>query len=166
MIIFGISIGTSRTGVCIVQDGKLIYAHVHDFRGPWSDNKQRIILNTYRKYFRQYAITDVMIKIPYGPECSKQVQRLRHRVEKMAAEYYCPFDFTTKSEIKGTFVLKSTEEIVKFATRMYPQLSALYEKGIATKHSFYIKLYEAVLAAAVYEQKYKARQKRKEITTE
>ncbi|WP_439695181.1 hypothetical protein ACFGVS_19120 [Mucilaginibacter sp. AW1-7] len=165
MTIFGISIGTSRTGVCILQDGKLIEMHVHDYPALWSDKKLKKILNRYRQYLKRYPVTDVIVKIPSKSGLSKEVRRLMRRTEALAKEYYCTFDLTTKIEIKGTLLLRSTDEMVRFAREAYPQqLAALYSKGVATNHSYHRKLYEAVLAAHIYEERQRVRKLQKENT--
>jgi hypothetical protein len=166
MTIFGISIGTSRTGICILQDGKLVYAHVHDYPTPWTDTKLRIILNQYRQYFHLYQITDVMIKIPHPSRRTKHIHQLIRRIEAMIKEYYCSHDLTTKTEIKEVFALRSSEEIPDFATRLYPKLSGLYDKGKTSNHRFYRKLYEAVLAAYMYQERIRIRKLKIENTNE
>jgi hypothetical protein len=167
MTIFGISIGTSRTGVCVLQDGKLVEAHVHDYPAPWSDKKLKKILNRYRQYLQRYPVTDVIVKIPSKSGLSNEVRRLMRRTEALAAEYYCKYDLTTKIEIKGTLLLRSTDEVIRYAREAYPQqLTAIYSKGIATNHAFHRKLYEAVLAADIYQERRRVRKQQMENTKE
>jgi len=157
MTVLGISIGTSRTGVCVLQDEILQDRHIHDYPTTWSDTKLRIILNRYRQYLHKYQVDAVIVKIPPAQRHTKALLRLIRRIEALSKEYYCEFDLITKSEIKGTLHLRSTDEMIRYAIVLYPELSALYEKGIATNHSFYKKLYEAVLAAYIYQKRQKAR---------
>ena len=145
MTVLGISIGTSRIGVCVLQDDTVLDRRVHNFPTTWSDTKLRIILNRYKQYLHKYQVNAVVVKIPPVQRHTKALLRLIRRVEAMAKEYYCEFDLITKNEIKHTLNLRSTDEIIRYAKVLYPEFSALYEKGIATNHSFYKKLYEAVL---------------------
>ena len=157
MTVLGISIGTSRTGVCVLQDGVLLDRHVHDYPTTWSDTKLRTILNRYRQYLHKYQIDAVVVKIPPVHRHAKELLRLIRRVEALSKDYYCEFDLITKKEIKYTLMLRSTDEIIRYAKQLYPELSALYNKGLKTKHRFYKKLYEAVLAAHIYQERQKVR---------
>jgi RNase H-fold protein (predicted Holliday junction resolvase) len=157
MTVLGISIGTSRTGVCVLHNDTLLDRHIHDYPTLWSDTKLRIILNRYRQYLHKHKIDAVVVKIPAIHRHTKPLLRLIRRVEALAKEYNCEFDLITKSEIKHTLSLRSTNEIVKFSSMLYPELSALYEKGIATNHSFNKKVYEAVLAAHIYKERQRVR---------
>ena len=151
MITLGISLGTSRTGVCLIDNGKIKAKRVHDYPVPWSDTKMRAILDKYRSYFKRYAIIGVMVKIPPPSRHTPALKRLMRRVEALAKEHYCEFDLITKAEMKGTYVLHSTDEIIRFTKRLYPELSELYQKGLKSNHIFYKKLYEAVLAAHIHQ---------------
>jgi RNase H-fold protein (predicted Holliday junction resolvase) len=158
MTVLGISIGTSRTGVCILKDGILLDRQVHDYPTLWSDNKLRIILNRYRRYLHKYPVTDIIIKIPPTRRHTGPLQRLIRRTEALAKEYNCEFDLITKDELKQPYSLRSTEEIIKFTRLLYPELNAYYEKGIASNHIYHKKLYEAVLAAHIYNERFMKRQ--------
>ena len=161
MTVLGISIGTSRIGVCILQDDVLLDRHVHDYPTLWSDTKLRMILSRYRQYLHKYQVNAVIVKVPPVQRHTKALLRLIRRTEALAKEYYSEFDLITKSEIKHTLNLRSTNEIIKYAAVLYPQLSALYRKGIRTNHSYYKKLYEAVLAAHIYKERQNAKAVRK-----
>ncbi|MEO7213279.1 hypothetical protein [Mucilaginibacter sp.] len=165
MITFGISVGTSRTGICVLQDGALIEKRIHDYPGIWSDDKLHAILKRYAQYLHRYPITDIVIKIPPLSRHTNAMRRLIRRIEALAKEHYCTFDLITKTEIKGTLTLRTTGEIIKYAKMLYPELSARYHKGARSNHVFDKKLYEAVLAAHIYQERRKLK-KLRNITTE
>ncbi|MBD1363473.1 hypothetical protein IDJ77_06600 [Mucilaginibacter sp. ZT4R22] len=150
MIILGISLGTSRTGICILDNEKILAKNVHDYPVPWSDTKLRAILSNFRSYFKRYAIIGVIVKVPPPSRHTPALKRLMRRIEALARDHYCEVDFITKAEIKGTYVLQSTDEIIQFATKMHPELLELYQRGIKSNHKFHKKLYEAVLAAHIF----------------
>lgn len=152
MTILGISVGTSRTGVCVLRDGTLLERQVHDFPTQWSDTKLRIVLNRYRRYLHKYNVNAVVIKIPLVDPKRKALMRLIRRVEALAKEYECEYDLMTRSDLKRTYSLRSTDEIIKFTVRLYPELNPLYNKGILTSQAYYKKLYEAVLASHIYQE--------------
>jgi RNase H-fold protein (predicted Holliday junction resolvase) len=150
MTILGISISTSRIGVCILKDEELLDRQVHNYPTLWSDNKLHTIINRLRHYLQKYPVDAIVVKVPPSNRHTKPLLRLIKKVERLSAEHKCELDYMTKVEIKGCYNLHSTEEIIDFTRRLYPELQALYRKGEKKNHSFYKKLYEAVISAHIY----------------
>lgn len=157
MTILGISVGTSRTGVCVLQDELLLDRNIHNYPTVWSDTKLRVILNGYKRYLHKYPITAIVVQIPPSRRRTNALLRLTRRIEALAKEYHCEFDLITKNEIKHTHNLRSTSEIVTYTKLLYPELDALYEKYKATNHRGYKKLYDAVLSAHTYRERQRVR---------
>jgi hypothetical protein len=91
-----------------------------------------------------------MVKIPQLNKDSKELSSIRNKLVILAKKHECKIDFILKSEIKDKLALKNTNEIIEIAVRYYPELEHVYKKGIHNKHSYYKKLYEAVLGAYLY----------------
>jgi len=157
MTILGISIGTTRTGVCVLKDGQLLDRHIHNYKTAWSDAKLRKIVNSYRRYILKRNVTAIIVKIPPLNKHTPAVGRILNRIEALAKEYSCEFDLVTKSEIKHSTSIRSTNELVKYARLLYPELAAMFEKGKANDHNYYKKIYEAVLAAHVFQERQRIR---------
>jgi len=153
MIIFGISIGTMNTGVCVLQDGHLLDRHIHKFSTSWSEAKFRIIMKRYRQYLQKYSITAIVIKVPPVHKHTKAIARILKGIEALAKEYYCEFDLFTKSELKSITCMRSTDELIEYTKRLYPGLATLHKKGTANRHSYYKKMFEAILSAHVYQER-------------
>jgi len=166
MTILGISVGTSRTGVCILKDGLLLDREVHNYLRAWSEAKLRIIVNRYRQYIKKHGVTAIMVKIPPLRKHTKPITRLLKGIESLSKENDCLFDLITKSELKHRTGTRSTGELVDYARRLYPELSSLFEKGVPTEYMYYKKLFEAVLAAHVFSDMQQARATRMGATTE
>jgi hypothetical protein len=151
MTIFGISVGTVRTGVCLIRDGELLEdeARVHRFGAQLSEKKLRAIAKTYRRYLRKHPVQAIMVKIPPLKKHTAAITRIIGDIEALADEYGCKFDLITKSELKHATGLRSTDEIIELAKRLYPDLDPVYDKGLPNGHTHYRKLYEAVLSAHV-----------------
>jgi len=157
MTCLGISIGTTRTGVCVLKDGTLLDRHIHNYQSNWTDHKLRIIINRYKQYILKYNISAVIVKIPPLKKHTKQVGQVLKRLEKLANEYGCEFDLITKSELKHITGTRSTNEIIRYTLLLYPELEFVFEKGSPNDHSYYRKLFEAVLSAHVYCEKQQIR---------
>lgn len=168
MTILGISIGSSRTAVCILKNGILLEdeLHVHNFDAQWSDKKLRTIINTYKHYLHKYHVHAIMVKIPPLRKHTNAIMQLLKRLDALAKEYDCKFDLITKSELKHVNSLRSTNEIIAFTKRLYPELNIIFEKGIDNDHRYYKKLYEAILSAHTYQEWQRIKVLRTEITTE
>ncbi|MGY3214773.1 hypothetical protein [Mucilaginibacter sp. HD30] len=158
MTVLGISIGTARTGIAVLEDGKILERQAHVYQTTWTENKLRAITDKYREHVRQHNVTAIMVKIPPLSRHSKAVSRLLRGIEAIAKDTYCDFDLITKNEIKDRLCLKSTEEMITYAPMLYPELLPLYKQGLATGHNHYKKIYEAVLAAHIYAQRQKLKQ--------
>jgi RNase H-fold protein (predicted Holliday junction resolvase) len=166
MTILGISIGTSRTGVCLLKDGVLLDRHIHHYHAVWSDAKLRLIMNRYRQYVKKYNVTAIMIKIPSLHKHTNAITSILKQVERLAKEHGCLFDLITKSELKHVTGMRSTNELIDYTKRLYPELSSLFEKGSENEHLHYRKLFEAVLSAHIFKERQQARAIRIGTTTE
>jgi hypothetical protein len=153
MTILGISVGTTNTGVCVLRDDTLLDRHMHSYHvPPWSDNKMRIILNRYREHIIKNKVTAVIVKEPLLKLQNKHIELLLKRIEQLAKEHGCTFSTITKRDIRVALDMGRKDGIAEHAVLFYPELSRLYEKGSKNDHSYYMKLYEAVLSAHIYKE--------------
>lgn len=153
MTILGISIGSTRTGVCVLRDGILIDRQIHSYHTVWPDNKLRIIINRYKRYIRKWQVKAIIVKVPPPRKHTKATKLILKRIEALAKEHSCSFDLITKLEIKEVLGLHSTTALNECARLLYPGLNFVYEKGELNDHSYYKKLFEAVLAAHSYQER-------------
>jgi len=153
MTIFGISVGTDRCGICILQDGVLLDIQVHSFQTLWSEEKSHKIIKRLRYYLHAYPIHAIILKVPPLKQHTPAITKLLRKIERLANEYYCEFDLITKTELKGYSLMRKNSELIKYTKLLYPDLTAIYEKGAATGHGYYKKIYEAVLAAHIYQER-------------
>jgi len=150
MTILGISLGTTETGVCVMQNGVLLDWKIHQFKPMWSPHKLHLIIQQYRRYIVRHNVNAVMVKIPQLTKPSKELTAIQNKLVALSKKHNFKIDFILKSEVKERLALKNTNEIIEIAVRYYPVLQHVYEKGISNNHSYYTKLYEAVLAAHLY----------------
>ena len=163
MTVLGISLGTSRTGVCVLKDDILFDRHVHSYHDVWSATKLRAIINRYRQYVTKHNVTAIMVKIPPLDTHSKPLTRMVKHLERLAKRHDCMFDLITKGELKDFTGTRSTSGLIECTRRLYPELSPLFEKG---KQSYYKKLFEAVLSAHIFKERQRKRALRLAPTTE
>lgn len=147
MTSLGISIGATRTGVCVLKDKELLDWQINDFPMKWSEYKLRIISNCYEQYILKYKTTDIVLKLTPQDTHTKAITQIRKRIKVLAMKYNCSFTEMEKSDIKRMTNLTNTDSLIEYARILYPQLQHVYQKGLHNKHSYYKKLYEAVLSA-------------------
>jgi len=150
MTLLGISIGTTRSGVCVLKDGEILDREIHNFFDEWSKAKLNLIINRYRQYFQKRSIDAIIINVPPLKRHNDKIRAIMKRIEVLAKEHLCEFDLTTKTEMKHITGVRSTEELIKYTTLLYPELRFVYEKGQENDHGHYKKLFEAVLCAHIY----------------
>lgn len=151
MTVLGISLGTQRTGVCVLTDGTIVERQIHSYMDIWSETKLHMIVSMYKRYIRKHHVTAIIVKIPSPHHHTQAITDLLERIERLAKRYGCQFDLITKSEIKHVLSLSNTAEINAFAKLLYPELAPVYNKGEANGHNYFKKLFEAVLAAHIYQ---------------
>jgi len=147
MTSLGISIGSTRTGVCVLKDSELLDWQIHDFRMAWSDHKLQIIINLYKQYIQKHKVTSIIVKMPPLKTHTKAITQIRKRIEVLAKAHNCTYTSITKSDIKRLSNLRNTNSLIDYARMRYPVLVHVFEKGVHNEHRYYKKLYEAVLSA-------------------
>ena len=166
MTILGISIGTTRTGVAVLKDDVLLDRQIHRNERVWSDNKLRMILNLYKQYVVKRSVQAIVVKIPPPKKLTPPLKRLLRRIEALAKKHGCDFDLTTKNELKHVTGVRSTIELVKYTTLLYPELAPVFDKGVDNNHMYHRKLFEAVLSAYIYSGRQQLKSERIKNTTE
>jgi len=165
MTILGISVGTTRTAVCVLQDGVLLDREIHNYTAPWSEWKMRIIVNRYKRYVVKRKVSAIVVKIPPLESHSKAVKLLIQRIEKLAKDHGCEFDLITKRELKHRTGAISTDDLIRYALLLHPEL-ATFGKNTHTDHLYSKKLFEAVMSAHTYRKMHRTRRFQPEPTKE
>ena len=166
MTILGISIGTTRTGVCVIKDDVLLDRHIHSYLQPWSNTKLRIITNRYKQHIVEHNVSAIIVKIPPLKKHTKPITLIIKRLEKLAKKYNCEFDLITKREMKDRTGIHSTDELIRYAELCHPELEAMFEKSVATDHLYFKKLYEAIVVAHIFQKRLQLKAQQMASTTE
>lgn len=135
-----------------MKDRVLFRAQVHNYMAPWSDEKLAKIIAQYREYIKKYKPQAIVVKVPPAAYHSPEIKMIMAKVGLLAKEYRCAFDYITKDELKEATDTDNTEQLIERTVHLYPELNEVYERG-AKSYQYYQSLYEAVLAARVYEER-------------
>jgi hypothetical protein len=149
MLILGISLGTTTTGVAVLSDGELIFWHTHSFRDKWSDDKAALIASCYEEYVTQYEPTIVMVKVPPVYHHSTALKQLLEKLKSLFTYHCCMVEYKTKEEVKAAIipVINNHDELMRHTSELYPILQPEYAQAVAGKNNYHAKLFDAVMVA-------------------
>jgi hypothetical protein len=151
MLILGISLGTTTTGIAVLKDKELIQWQTHSFREVWSEQKAEDIVNRFHYYIRQYRIEVVVIKLPPQSHQPTPVVQLLKKLVDLCAYKGCMVQTCTKRDIKKEIPgARNNNDIMLFAITHYPIITPEYTKALAGKNQYHKKLFEAVVAAHLF----------------
>src|SRR4051812_44433454 len=83
--VLGISPGTRRLGIAVIQRHSVFYCRMKSFiRGSWSEEKLRAILKTIEHLIELHHIRHIAIKIPPSVMHTQAVKELLGSIETLA----------------------------------------------------------------------------------
>jgi RNase H-fold protein (predicted Holliday junction resolvase) len=148
MVVLGISLGTTTTGIAVLNDGELIYWHTHSFRDKWSPDKAALITSRYGNYVSQYKPKKVVVKIPPVYHHSGAIKQLLEKIKELFSYHGCMVEYKTKDEVKEHIPeVANHNQLMAYAIEHYPILLPEYEQAMAGKNNYHAKLFDAVIAA-------------------
>lgn len=152
--ILGISPGTRTMGLAVIRDGELIEWRVKTFKGRWSKEKLRYILNAVGKMCNYFGVTGLAIKKIDPIKASTQLELLTNRltaqVQKkgMRIRTYSIHDL---NEVTGRKQRNLHHAIAEYVLEIYPGLQLEYLRERNGKREYYSKMFEAVLCSRLAE---------------
>ncbi len=156
MMVLGISLGTSTTGIAVLDGGELISWQTHSFRDTWSDDKAALIAARYEQYIIRYRPQLVMVKIPPVYHHSDALKLLLTKVKALFEYHGCIVEYKTKEEVKTLLPeVNNHRQLMKHAIELYPILLPEYTQALASKNQYHSKLFDAVIVANLYKSKSK-----------
>ena len=149
--VLGVSIGTQRIGLAIVEQYFVFDCWVQFFRGKWSKLKQRAILKNISEKVVDYNVTAIAVKLPPNYCLTNSLNSLLHGIDEIAKKHSIVVHVYTLTELKRKCEIIDSgtkNELKTFLIAKY-NLLHLYNKSTKSKVDHYIKIFEAVGAAHV-----------------
>lgn len=154
MATLGISTNTRLLAVAIINSGRLLDYSIHLHKQPWSPSKANLIINNLEACARRYSIKNVVLSIPHEYHQTKALRFLLSRICKhfkkkaitVTSQNVTAFYSLCPSEQK-----KTKKTLMETVVKLFPELNYCYLKEQRNKNKYYIKLFEAVAAAAVHD---------------
>lgn len=148
--VLGISLGTRRLGIAIVQDGRLIHFQMQTFPGTWSDKKLKCILAAISVHALRHAIGSIAVKIPDAMPTSKAFNQLIGSLNILSEDMRVTARYYTLNDLKHSYARTektSREWLIESIVKRHPELLPEYHKERRNKEAYYYKMFEAVLCA-------------------
>ena len=125
-----------------------------------------VIINRYKRYVLKRQVQAIVVKVPPPKKRGRAITHILKRLEALAKKHGCSFDLITKNDMKNALGLHSTTALNECVRLLYPELGVIYQKSVSNDHSYYKKLFEAVLAAHIFQERLNSKAARQERTTE
>ena len=151
----GISTNTRLIGIAIIINGELQEYKVRLHKSPWSPEKATEIITALEPCVRQYCIKRVVLSIPPAhcrtDEFLYLIDRLKQFFKQEQIEVISEASTALHVFIKE-HTRKTKKKVMRALVERFPELNWYYLKEMRNKNKYYIKLFEAVGMAALYEQ--------------
>lgn len=143
--VLGLSIGTRRIGVAVVERNSIFDCQMKSFKGVWSERKLRSILATIEEYIAAYRICHMAIKLPPTYSHSDGIAHLLRQIRGLAKSNRCTFHTYTISQLKKAWgeAAQNKRHLMLQVLEKY-NLVQLYNREIKNRNKYYEKVFEAV----------------------
>jgi hypothetical protein len=151
--VLGISLGTRILGVAVVKGKELRLWQTKRWRNKWSPEKLQALLAYVDTTMGRYGITAIGIKVPPRGHFSHGLIELVSELSKMAAVRHLPVKTYRIQELKRLCSERSLNRdgMMRCIIGRFDFLQSQYLKEHSSKHSYHVKMFEAILAALAME---------------
>ena len=146
-ITLGLSFSTRMFGLAVFKSNTLVDYCLKLHKEKWSEYKQDLILASLASCIAHYTVTDIVVSMPDKHCLTEDFMKLVHAVESFSHEHNIKTITYQTKEIYRAFgnpVRRTRNALMKRITMFYPELQKYYDKELANKNKYYIKLFEAV----------------------
>lgn len=154
--VLGISPGTRKVGLAVLDQHELIDWRLREFTGPWNKTKRTIILNSIERTILKYQPTVIAMKLPTTCRSSAGLNYLVRHIQKLAEHHQIHCHGYTLQELL-TMQNQKTTELISDTFRSYPELHHTYQAMLEHPTNQYKRIFEAVLVAKSELKKYPLR---------
>jgi Holliday junction resolvasome RuvABC endonuclease subunit len=147
--ILGISPGTRSIGLVVYRNGTLSEWRVKTFKGSWSKIKLKDILYDLKCYITEQEITILAIKRPDALRSSAGVQQIVSEIIILAKRNNIKVFLYSLKELKEHLSKEKNltkAQMIQLAASANAELHHEYNKEQRNRNSYYIKMFEAVIA--------------------
>jgi hypothetical protein len=147
--LLGISLGTSLIGIAVIRDDRLLHWQVRKFKGAWSPKRSGQILTFIAQFVRRHEIRAIAVKVPTRGYLSHGLIDLATELGMYASVANLDMRALRIHDLKQFFAKKSLnrKEMMHSICERFPFLERTYQKELANRKAYHVKMFEAILAA-------------------
>jgi hypothetical protein len=147
--ILGVSLGTSHIGIAVIRDDRLLHWQVRKFKGPWSVKRPEQIMSFISQLVRAHEIRAIAVKVPTRGYLSNRLIAIIAELGMYASVANITIQAYRIHDLKLFFAKKSLNktQMMQSVCERFPFLERTYQKELANKKAYHVKMFEAVLAA-------------------
>lgn len=153
----GISIGTTKIGIAVLERNIIIEWKIKTFNKAWSQEKlESIISYIIDHYIIVHSIKRIGVKIPALHSHTCAITQILQGIEYVAKEKGIILHMYTLSDIKIYWngQQKTTrDQLIKTILGKHPKFQKAYNRIMKTKNFHFEKLFEAIGAAHMIQEK-------------
>lgn len=164
IVVLGISLGTRRLGISVMQDGELLDWRMTVFKGKWSEVKLGKILGYLRRCINKHSIKVIVLKVPCLIESSPGLQTLITELkEKFTSKDTTVVQYNVTDLKRFCFPNQrcSKKALVEYISQKFPEVQSISAKEKHNLNPYYIPLFEAITASYMYQELQIPTQKRR-----
>ncbi|MBX7109625.1 MAG: crossover junction endodeoxyribonuclease RuvC [Chitinophagales bacterium] len=152
--ILGISPGTRIMGLGVIQNGELVEWQVKTFKGSWSKEKLRLIIDNIQSISDHFKVSVIALKVVSPLRTSKNLLNLTKGIMETAEKNKIRLSRFTGQDLKlraEPAEKHSSSDLMEFVLDKYPVLKREYLKERNNLNPYYFKMFEAIAAALIAE---------------
>ena len=155
--ILGISPGTHTTGLALIKNNDLFEWRVKVFNEIWTEVKLERILLVIEALINKNRVEIIVLKEVDKSRSSNALKQLEFAIKTLAKDKNIPLCTYSIDDIKRECSKGSKSDkgvIVEYVLCKHPELNREYHKELGNKNPYYIKVFEAIAMAQLYNEKY------------
>jgi hypothetical protein len=147
--ILGISVRSNHIGIAVIKDSSLMYWKVRKFNGAWSQKRLEKMIALVQHTAQRYSVTAIAVKVPPRGLLSKGLVELVSEISRLASTNDITLQPYRIQELKRFLSKKSLNKkvLLHLVCERFPILERYYQRELANRQPYHIKMFEAVAAA-------------------
>ena len=117
-----------------------------------------MVVSRVAKYVKRYEVDHIALKVPHSSRSSRSLNTLIEEICEFANENKIKIRTYSIQEIEKKFcpegLRPNKQLLIEYTLAVYPYVTPEYNRVERSKNPYYLKLFEAILAAKLYTERW------------
>ena len=148
--VLGISLGTGKLGVAVMESYSIFDCQMKCFTGEWSPKKLQAIVSVIERYVVDHKIKHIAVKIPTVAVPAPAIAELLEEIKKLTQAKNMILHTYSIAQLKRAWAgsqKMNKKQLMECVLKKYPELQQEYAREMRSKLKYYEKVFEAVSIA-------------------